>query len=125
MHVWEAQKVRLDLWDETDSGTVPRPILSAIFDNEKAAEDAVLDWSEGMTKNEPTFSMGNIRGWKVREEGMLWGYAIHKREVLCEHAAKEHGGRARRKKGESTPQSSEKVNDHISDDQLDDEGSKV
>ena len=125
MHVWEAQKVRLDLWDETDSGTVPRPLMSAIFDNEKAAEAAVLDWSEGMTKNEPTFEMGNIRGWKVREEHMLWGFAIHKREVLCEHAAKEHGGRARRKKGESTPQSPEKVDDHISDDRLPDEPSEV
>ncbi len=125
MHVWEAQKVRLDLWDETDSGTVPRPILSAIFDNEKAAVDAVLDWSEGMTKNEPTFEMGNIRGWKVREEQMLWGYAIHKREVLSEHAAQERGGRARRKKGESTPQPLEKVDDHISDDQLGNEDSKV
>lgn len=125
MHVWEAQKVRLDLWDETDSGTVPRPVLSAVFDNEQAAEAAILDWSEGMTKNEPTFEMPNIRGWKVREENILWGYAIHKRDVMSEHAAKERGGRARRKKGESTPQLPEKVDVKHSDDQLGTQSSEV
>lgn len=124
MHVWEAQKVRLDLWDETDSGTVPRPILSAIYDMERNAEAAILDWSGGMAKNEPTFEMQNIKGWKVREGKVLWGFAIHKREVLCEHAAKEHGGRARRKKGESTPQEPEKVDDHITDDKRPDESSE-
>lgn len=108
MEVWEATKVRLDLWDETDTGTVPRNLLSALFDNEKAAEAAVLDWSQGMTKNEPTFNLPNIRGWKVREGKILWGFAIRRREVASSHAAKT--GRRARHTGESSPQIRETTN---------------
>lgn len=115
MYIWEAQKVRLDLWDNTDSGTVPRPLASAVFDNEAAANAAILDWSEGLTKNEPTFTMPqmDVYGWKVREGKVLWGFAIHKREVRSEHAAQKSGGRARRKTGESTPQVAEAKDESV------------